>query len=94
MSGLTTMTGKGNFSKSENDLSLAVYDWEDIKLNILMKFCLKMEASELGDLSRPHYSLSAASFRTQTTTHLLISLGMLLIVFQISCLQSNPNPGF
>lgn len=94
MSGLTTMTGKGNVSKSENDFSLAMYDWEDRKLNILMKFCLKMEASELGDLTRPRYSLNAASFRTQTTTHLPLSPGMLLIILQISCLQSNPNPGF
>lgn len=95
MSGLTTLTAKGNVSKAENYLSLTISDWQDIKLSILMKFCLKMEAVELGDLSRPHYySLHSASFRIQTKTHLSAPLGMLLIIFQITCLQSNPNSGF
>lgn len=43
MSGLSMMTARVNVSKSENDLSLATYDWEDTKLRVLMKFGLKME---------------------------------------------------
>lgn len=38
MSGLTIVTAKGNVSKSENDLSLALDDWEDVKLKMWMKF--------------------------------------------------------
>lgn len=92
MSGLTTSTARGNVSKSENDLSPAIWDWQDAKLSVLSKFCLKMEAPELGDLSRPHYySFNSASFGTQTRTHLPVSI---LIIFQIIWLQSNPSPGF